>query len=91
MIVGNDVWIGHNAVIIPGVTIGDGAIIAAESIVTSTVPPYSIYGGNPAKCIRKRFDEDTIQLLLDLQMMGLALRKTYAIPSGHLLDRYKSS
>ena len=48
-VVSNDVWIGHNAVIMPGVTIGDGAIIAAESVVTSTVSPYSIYGGNPAK------------------------------------------
>lgn len=74
-IVGNDVWIGHNAVIMPGVTIGDGAIIAAESVVTSTVPPYSIYGGNPAKCIRKRFDEDTIPLLLDLKWWNWPYKK----------------
>lgn len=66
-IVGNDVWIGHRAVIMPGVKIDDGAIIGAYAVVTKDVPPYSIVGGNPAKLIRKRFDDETIELLLQLQ------------------------
>jgi len=66
-VVGNDVWLGREAVVMPGVHIGDGAVIAAEAVVTSNVPPYSIYGGNPAKLIRKRFSEDVINALLELQ------------------------
>lgn len=50
----------------PGVTIGDGAIIAAKSVVTSDVPPYTIYGGNPARCIRQRFEDKVIQSLLEI-------------------------
>lgn len=65
-IVGNDVWIGYEAVIMPGITIGDGAIIAAKSVVTSDVPPYTIYGGNPARCIRQRFEDSVIQSLLEI-------------------------
>lgn len=67
VIIGNDVWIGHNATIMAGVTIGDGAIIGANSTVIKDVAPYSIVGGNPAKEIRKRFDENTIKKLLELQ------------------------
>lgn len=63
-IIGNDVWIGQNAVILPGVNIGDGAIIGASSVVGSNVAPYSIVAGNPAKEIRKRFDDELIELLL---------------------------
>ncbi|MGB3401341.1 MAG: Vat family streptogramin A O-acetyltransferase [Microcoleaceae cyanobacterium] len=65
-IIGNDVWIGYNATIMPGIQIGDGAIIAAQSVVTRNVEPYSIVGGNPAKEIRKRFDEKMIQELLEI-------------------------
>jgi virginiamycin A acetyltransferase len=65
-VVGNDVWLGHSAVILPGVHIGDGAIVGAQSVVTQNVEPYSIVGGNPARLIRKRFDEETIAFLLDL-------------------------
>jgi virginiamycin A acetyltransferase len=65
-IVGNDVWIGENATILPGVHIGDGAIIGTRSIVGCDVEPYSIVAGNPAKLIRKRFDNDMIELLLKL-------------------------
>jgi virginiamycin A acetyltransferase len=65
--IGDDVWIGHQAFIMPGVTIGSGAIIGAGSVVTKDVPPYTIVAGNPAKLIRKRFDEDTINALLDIQ------------------------
>ena len=63
-IVGNDVWIGENAVILPGVKIGDGAIIGMNSVVGSDVPPYTIVAGNPAKKIRQRFDNELIDLLL---------------------------
>lgn len=63
-VVGNDVWIGQNAVILPGVRIGDGAIIGADSVVGDDVAPYTIVAGNPAKTIRKRFDEDMISMLL---------------------------
>ncbi len=65
--IGNDVWIGYEAVILSGVTIGDGAIIAARSVVTRDVPPYTIVGGVPARPIRKRYDEATIAHLLQLQ------------------------
>ena len=63
-IIGNDVWIGQNAVILPGVHIGDGAIIGANSIVGSNVVPYTIVVGNPAKELRKRFDDELIDLML---------------------------
>ena len=62
-VIGNDVWIGQNAVILPGVHIGDGAIIGANSVVGSEVEPYTIVAGNPAKPIRKRFDDELIALL----------------------------
>lgn len=66
-IIGNDVWIGYNAVIMAGVKIGDGAIIATNSTVTKDVEPYAIVGGNPAREIRKRFPDDVIQKLLNLK------------------------
>ncbi|WP_075137125.1 CatB-related O-acetyltransferase [Actinophytocola xinjiangensis] len=63
-VVGNDVWFGYQSVVLPGVTIGDGAIIAAGAVVTADVPPYTIVGGNPARVIRRRFDDADVQLLL---------------------------
>ena len=63
-VIGNDVWIGQNAVILPGVQIGDGAIVGANSIVGSNVAPYTIVIGNPAKVLRKRFDDELTDLLL---------------------------
>ena len=63
-VIGNDVWIGQNAVILPGVHIGDGAIIGANSVVGRDVAPYTIVVGNPAKVLRKRFDDELIDLLL---------------------------
>lgn len=66
-IVGNDVWIGQNATILPGIHIGDGAIIGMNSTVGSDVPPYTIVAGNPARKIRKRFDDELIGLMLKLQ------------------------
>lgn len=64
IVIGNDVWIGYEAVIMAGVHIGDGAIIAARAVVTKDVPPYTIVGGTPAKEIRKRFDAEVIEQLL---------------------------
>ncbi|WP_300702133.1 DapH/DapD/GlmU-related protein [Bacteroides sp.] len=63
-IVGNDVWIGQNVTIMPGVTIGDGTIIGANSVVAKNVDPYTIVAGNPAKPIRKRFDDELIEMML---------------------------
>jgi virginiamycin A acetyltransferase len=63
-VIGNDVWIGQNAVILPGVHIGDGAIVGANSVVGSNVAPYSIVAGNPARLLRKRFDDELIGLML---------------------------
>ncbi|MBQ9282729.1 MAG: CatB-related O-acetyltransferase [Treponema sp.] len=62
-VIGNDVWIGQNAVILPGVHIGDGAIIGANAVVGSDIPPYSVAVGNPVRIIRKRFDDEMIDLL----------------------------
>ena len=64
-IIGNDVWIGQNVTILPGVHIGDGAIVGANSVVGSSVEPYTIVAGNPAKLIRKRFDNELISLMLE--------------------------
>lgn len=65
--IGNDVWIGYRSLIMPGVKIGDGAIIATASVVTKDIPPYSIVGGNPAKILRRRFDEAVIGKLLEIR------------------------
>lgn len=67
IIIGNDVWIGYDARILAGVTIGDGAIIGTNAIVTKDIPPYAIVGGVPAKIIKYRFDEETIGKLLSLK------------------------
>ena len=67
IVVGNDVWIGYEAVVLSGVTIGDGAIIGTRAVVTKDVPPYTIVGGIPAKPIRKRFSDEVISRLLELQ------------------------
>lgn len=66
-VIGNDVWIGENATILPGVKICDGAIIATNSTVGSDVAPYTIVAGNPAKFVRKRFDDELIELMLKLK------------------------
>lgn len=63
-VVGNDVWIGRGALIMPGTRIGDGCIVAADSVVTGAIPPYTIVGGNPARTIRRRFDDRQVERLL---------------------------
>ncbi len=67
VVIGDDVWIGYGANILSGVTIGDGAIIGAFSLVTKNVAPYAIVGGNPAREIKKRFDDEKIEKLLELK------------------------
>jgi len=63
-VIGNDVWIGYDTLIMPGVKIGDGAIVASRSVVVSDVPPFTIAGGNPAQSIRARFEPDIVEALL---------------------------
>lgn len=67
VVIGNDVWIGEGAVILSGVNIGNGVVIGASSVVASDVPPYSIVGGNPAKVIRMRFEEEVVSILQSLK------------------------
>lgn len=74
-IIGNDVWIGNNATIMQGIKIGDGAIIGTNSLVTKEVDPYTIVGGNPAREIRKRFDDETIKFLLELKWWDWDVQK----------------
>ncbi len=73
--IGNDVWIGQYSTILSGVNIGDGAIIGANSLVTKDVPPYAVVGGNPAKLIKYRFDEETIEKLLELKWWDWDINK----------------
>ena len=74
-IIGNDIWIGYDTTIMPGVNIGDGAIIASKSVVTKDVEPYSIVGGNPAELIRKRFSNNEIKDLLDAKWWDWPIEK----------------
>lgn len=74
-IVGNDVWLGYDALVMPGVKIGDGAIVAARSVVTSDVAPYSVVGGNPARVIRMRFADELIKELLEIQWWNWNVEK----------------
>lgn len=75
ILIGNDVWIGYNATIMAGVTIGDGAIIATNSTVIKDVEPYSIVGGNPAKEIKKRFSDEIIAKLLSIKWWNWDVEK----------------
>lgn len=77
-IIGHDVWIGHNATIMPGVTIGSGAIIGSNALVTKDVPDYSIVAGNPGKIIRKRFDDETIAKLMEIQWWNWPAEKIFS-------------
>ncbi|WMN11034.1 CatB-related O-acetyltransferase [Marivirga salinae] len=75
LVIGNDVWIGHNATIMAGVNIGDGAIIATNATVVKDVAPYTVVGGNPATEIKKRFPQETIEKLLKLQWWNWDIEK----------------
>ena len=70
-VIGNDVWLGRNCTILPGVKIGNGAIVAACSVVTKDVAPYTVVGGNPARFLKKRFDDGTAALLEELRWWDL--------------------
>ena len=74
-VVDNDVWIGYESVIMPGVRIGNGAIIAAKSVVVSDVPPYTVVGGNPAKPIKQRFSDEIVQALLKIAWWNWDIEK----------------
>jgi len=81
VVIGNDVWIGHGAVITPGVTVGHGAVIGANAVVTKDVAPYTVVGGVPAKLIRKRFDDAIIERLLKLNWWDWPVEKLFeAVP-----------
>ncbi|MBP3366778.1 MAG: CatB-related O-acetyltransferase [Treponema sp.] len=90
IVIGSDVWIGFEAVILGGVTVGDGAVIGARAVVTKDVPPYTIVGGVPAKPIRKRFSDEVISRLLKLQWWNgpeERIRKNLAaIQSGRIAE-----
>ena len=91
--IGNDVWIGHGAFILPGVTIGDGAVIAAQAVVTKDVPPYAIVGGNPARVIRFRFDPDQIAALQELAWWRFAPWQLHGVPFAnidHAIDKLQA-
>ncbi len=94
IVVGNDVWIGYEAVILSGVTIGDGAIIGTRAVVTKDVPPYTIVGGVPARMIRKRFSEEVIDSLLKIKWWDWPKERIAenigAIQSGDI-ERLKNS
>ena len=74
-VIGNDVWLGYEAIIMPGVTIGDGAIIAAKSVVTKDIQPYTIVGGNPARVIRQRFPDKIVETLLEIAWWNWNIEK----------------
>ena len=88
IVIGNDVWIGYEAVIFAGVTIGDGAIIGTRAVVTKDVPPYTIAGGIPAEPIRKRFSENVVNTLLEIKWWDWSREKIsekiHAIQTGEI-------
>jgi phosphonate metabolism protein (transferase hexapeptide repeat family) len=95
--IGNDVWIGHGAIVLPGRSIGDGAVIAAGSIVTKDVAPYSIVGGNPARPIRPRFPAEIAARMLALawwdwphEQLHAALADFRKLSAEEFLDRYEA-
>ncbi|TOJ89525.1 Vat family streptogramin A O-acetyltransferase [Vibrio parahaemolyticus] len=74
-VIGNDVWLGYDSTIMPGITIGDGAIVASKSVVTQDIPAYSIVGGNPAKILKYRFEQNVIDKLLEVAWWNWSAEK----------------
>jgi virginiamycin A acetyltransferase len=92
-VVGNDVWIGQNVTVMPGVHIGDRAIIAVNSVVTKDIPPYHIVGGNPSRIIKKRFEDELINYLLEIKWWDWSAEKIFSnleILCSSNLDRINS-
>lgn len=94
IVIGNDVWVGTQSVILAGVTIGDGAVIAANSVVTSNVPPYAIVGGTPSKVLKYRFNDAVITELLRIKWWDWSIEKIknnkevfYETPSLEILKK----
>lgn len=91
VIIGNDVWVGFGSTIMSGVKIGDGAVVSAMAVVTKDVSPYSIVAGNPAREVGKRFDEATIQALVELTWWDWperAIRESISLLSGDNIDGF---
>jgi virginiamycin A acetyltransferase len=91
-VLGNDIWIGYESTVLPGITIGDGAIIGSKAVVTKDVPPYAVVGGNPAKIIKMRFSDDIIRELLQIKWWNWSIEKiTRNIPHiiGANLEKMK--
>lgn len=92
IVIGNDVWIGYDAVIMSGVTIGDGAIIGTRAVVTKDIPPYTIVGGVPAKPIRKRFSDEIISSLLEIKWWEWSeekIKKNISAITSGCIDKLK--
>jgi acetyltransferase-like isoleucine patch superfamily enzyme len=94
---GHDVWIGADAIILSGVTIGDGAVIAARSVVTRHVPPYAIVGGNPARLIKYRFSDETIAAMLKIRWWDWPIERlmqeksAFDLPAEEFVTRFLGS
>ncbi|PIE54538.1 MAG: chloramphenicol acetyltransferase [Dethiosulfovibrio peptidovorans] len=94
IVVGNDVWIGFRATILGGVTVGDGAVIGAGAVVTADVPPYAVVVGNPARVVRRRFDDETVDMLIRIKWWDWSPEKItqnvgiLASPSVERLSRF---
>ncbi|WP_329955284.1 CatB-related O-acetyltransferase [Xanthomonas albilineans] len=80
-VIGNDVWIGHGAIVLSGVTVGDGACIGAGAVVSKDVPPYAIVAGNPARVVRMRFEQQIISRLLQIRWWNWPIEKIRAFES----------
>lgn len=92
--IGNDVWIGQEAVILSGVKIGDGAVVGVRAVVTANVPPYAVVAGNPARVLKKRFDDMTIQRLLNSKWWNWPeskIEKMLPMLLNHDIERFLTS
>lgn len=95
IIIQNDVWVGHGATIMPGITLHNGCVVAAEAVVTKDVPPYAIVGGNPARILRYRFDADIIEALQKIawwdwpEEIQTAYREDFSLPVEAFVKKHR--